>query len=270
MVTVLGVSRSGYYQWRKRPQSERQKANDRLLSEIQRVYEQTNGVYGSPRITRELKANGLQCSENRVARLMQQNGIQAKTKRKFKATTNSKHQLPVAENLVKQNFTASEPDELWTSDITYVWTEEGWLYLAVVLDVCTRTIVGWATSPRITQDLVLRAVKQALCQRNRKPGLIFHSDRGSQYASERVKELIAKHQITQSMSGKGNCYDNAITEAFFKTLKAEHVYFEKYINRQQAHSSLFRYIEMFYNRKRRHSAINYMAPVEYEKTFITT
>ena len=266
MVKVLGLSRSGYYQWRKWPESKLKKANKTLLNEIESVYNDFKGRYGSPRITIELKANGTRCSENRVARLMRHNDIQAKTKRKFKATTNSKHKLPVAENLVKQNFTAVEPDKLWTSDITYIWTEQGWLYLAVVLDVCTRGIVGWATSHLMTKDLVLRAVKQALWQRTIKTDIIFHSDRGSQYASKKVKELLAKHHITQSMSGKGNCYDNAITETFFKTLKVELVYFEKYQTRQQAHSNLFEYIELFYNRKRRHSAINYMAPAQYEKS----
>jgi transposase InsO family protein len=266
MVEVFDVSRSGYYQWRKRPESIRAKANRALVSEIERVHEESRERYGSPRIYRELKSNGIACSENRVARLMRKLEIQAKTKRKFKATTNSGHKLPVAENLVRQNFTASKPDELWTSDITYVWTEEGWLYLAVVLDVCARRIVAWSTSHRNSQELVLKALKQALWQRNTKPGVIFHSDRGSQYAGERVKELITKHGFLQSMSNKGNCYDNAITESFFKTLKTELVYFEKYQTRQQAHSSLFEYIEIFYNKKRRHSAINYLAPVEYEKT----
>lgn len=270
MVKVLDVSRSGYYQWRKRPESTLTKANKTLLIAIEGVYDDFKGRYGSPRITRELKANDIACSENRVARLMRQNEIQAKTKRKFKATTNSRHQLPVAENLVEQNFTANKPDELWTSDITYVWTEQGWLYLAVILDVCCRRIVGWATSHRITQDLVLNALKQAFWQRKIEPGLVFHSDRGSQFASESVKELLAKYRITQSMSGKGNCYDNAITEAFFKTLKSELVYFEKYQTRQQAHSSLFEYIEFFYNQKRMHSSINYLSPVDYEKTFFTT
>lgn len=270
MVKVLDVSRSGYYQWRKRPESTLKMANKTLLIAIEGVYDDFKGRYGSPRITRELKANNVACSENRVARLMRQNEIQAKTKRKFKATTNSRHQLPVAENLVEQNFTANKPDELWTSDITYVWTEQGWLYLAVVLDVCCRRIVGWATSHRITQNLVLNALKQALWQRKIEPGLMFHSDRGSQYASESVKELLAKHRITQSMSGKGNCYDNAITEAFFKTLKSELVYWEKYETTQQAHSSLFEYIEFFYNQKTMHSSINYLSPVDYEKTFFTT
>ena len=270
MCRILSVSRSGFYSWLKRPKSKRETENEMLLAKIKIAFEDGRGVYGSPRITEELQSQGLCCGENRTARLMRKNDIRAKTARKFKATTNSKHKLPVAENLVKQNFTATKPNELWTSDITYIWTREGWLYLAVVLDVFLRKIVGWATASCLSQTLVLQPIKQALWQRNVPPGLIFHSDRGSQYASEAVKELLKQNHIIQSMSGKGNCYDNAITETFFSTLKTEHVYFEEYDTRQQAHSSLFDYIEIFYNRKRRHSAIYYKTPVEFEKLTILT
>ena len=265
MCKLLSVSRSGYYSWLNRPESNRTLKNRDILKLIKLVYEDSRSVYGSPRITSELHSRGFCCSENRVARLMRLNSIRAKSKRKFKVTTNSNHGLPVAKNHVKQNFTAQKPNRLWTSDITYIWTTEGWLYLAVVLDVFSRAIVGWATSSRATKELVTRAIKNAFIQRNVTSGLIFHSDRGSQFASLDVKELLKQKQITQSMSAKGNCYDNAITESFFSTLKTEHIFFQKYQTRHQAHSSIFDYIEIFYNRKRKHSAINYMAPFEFEK-----
>ena len=266
MCRVLSVSRSGYYSWHKRPESHRTSENKELLKQIKLVYETNRQVYGSPRITHELRSKGLSCGENRVARLMRLNAITAKSKRRFKVTTNSKHKLSVAENLVNQNFIAEKPNKLWTSDITYIWTTEGWLYLAVVLDVFSRAIVGWATSAHATSNLVTEAVKNALIGRKIGTGLIFHSDRGSQFASDDVKELLKQKQITQSMSAKGNCYDNAITESFFSTLKTEHTFFEKFQTRREARSSIFNYIEMFYNRKRRHSAIEYMAPFEFEKS----
>lgn len=266
MCAVLEVSRSGYYRWRRRPQSLRASENMMLLKQIRVAHEENRYVYGSPRITQELRSEGFRCSENRVARLMREHRIRAKSKRRFKVTTNSKHNRPVAANLVQQNFTAKGPNQLWTSDITYVWTSEGWLYLAVILDVFSRTIVGWATSAWLTQKLVTDALNKALLQRRIAPGLIFHSDRGSQFASDAVKELLKQKQITQSMSAKGNCYDNAITESFFSTLKTEHIHSLNFRTRQQAHSSLFEYIEMFYNRKRRHSAIGFMAPLAYEKS----
>jgi transposase InsO family protein len=266
MCAVLDVSRSGYYSWRKRPLSRRAKENKVLLSKVKEVHQDKDKrVYGSPRMTRELRAQGLRCSENRIARLMRKNHIQAQSKRRFKVTTNSKHNLAVAPNLVQQNFHAEGPNQLWTSDITDVWTSEGWLYLAAILDVSNRAIVGWATSSRATAELVRRALTNALHQHKTAPGLIFHSDRGSQFASDAVKELLKQKQITQSMSAKGNCYDNAITESFFSRLKNERVCFEKYQTRQQAHSSLFEYIEIFYNRERRHSAIGFMAPLAFEK-----
>jgi len=270
MCSVLSVSRSGYYSWRNRPESKRAIENKMLLVHLKKVYETNRQVYGSPRITHALRSEGLTCSENRIARLMRLNGIKAKNKRSFKVTTDSKHKLPVAENLVRQNFTAEKPNKLWTSDITYIWTREGWLYLAVVLDVFSRAIVGWATSAHATRQLITNAIGQAIIQRKVDAGLIFHSDRGSQFASQDVKELLKQKQITQSMSAKGNCFDNAITESFFSRLKNEHVFFEKYQTRKEAHSSIFNYIEIFYNRKRKHSAINYMAPFEFEKTKMLT
>ena len=194
---------------------------------------------------------------------MRLNGIVAKMKRRFKITTHSKHKLPVAKNLLNQTFKADYPDQIWASDITYIRTREGWLYLTCILDIYSRYIVGWSMSEYLTQDIVLHALRQALWRRNPSPGLIFHSDRGVQYAATVVKEVLKEHKITQSVSGKGNCYDNAIMETFFHSLKTEWVYFENYQTRAEARQSIFEYVEIFYNRTRRHSAIGYCAPVEY-------
>ena len=266
MCQTLNVSRSGYYRWQKAPVSDRVQANGKLLKKIEETYKQFQGVYGSPRITEELRENGIECSENRVARLMRENKIAAKTKRKFKVTTNSRHNLPVAPNLVNQEFTAAAPNQLWLSDITYIWTREGWLYLAAILDVFSRQIVGWSMSKRMTQELVLNALKQALWRRSITSGLIFHSDRGSQYAAHEVGKLLEKHGIKQSMSKKGDCYDNAMMESFFSSLKRELIYpFPVFENRNEAKSSVFYYVEIFYNKIRRHSGIGNIAPVKFEK-----
>lgn len=198
---------------------------------------------------------------------MRENGLKSKIKKKFKATTNSNHNLPVAENKLNQNFTATRPNQLWTSDITYIWTTEGWLYLAVVLDVFNRQIIGWKANHSLGREFVLEAIQKSLKVRKPKDSLIFHSDRGVQYASQEVRKLLEKNNITQSMSNKGNCYDNAITETFFHSLKTELVYQTSYKTRREAELSLFEYIEVFYNRQRLHSSINYMSPVDYENHF---
>jgi putative transposase len=266
MCQNLSVSRSTYYAWRSRHISQRQRANETLKTHIKATFREFRGLYGSPRLTRELRKRGIRCSENRVARLMQVEGLKAYTKRKFKVTTNSKHDLPIAPNLVKQRFEASGPNRLWASDITYIYTREGWLYLVVILDVFSRQIVSWAVSKRMTKELVLGALKKAIALRKPQPGLIFHSDRGSQYASHEVRRLLKDHHMLQSMSKKGDCYDNAIVETFFKTLKAESIYLmEPFKTRGEAKHSLFYYIDFFYNRIRQHSAIGYLAPVMYEK-----
>lgn len=265
MCRALRVSRSGYYDWQKRGPSRRDRSNQVLLDQIMRVYRDSHHTYGSPRITAELRADGEGCNKKRVARLMRINGIAAKTKRRFRVTTNSKHNQPVAANLVNQQFIAGAANQLWSSDITYIWTKEGWLYLSVVLDVYSRRIVGWSMNRRLTKELVIEAVNQALRYRNPDENMIFHSDQGSQYASDRFRKLLANNNIKASMSGKGNCYDNAITETFFHTLKTELVYFENYQTREEARLSIFEYIEVFYNRKRRHSAIGYQNPVDFEK-----
>jgi transposase InsO family protein len=265
MCLALKVTASGYYRQRKRGKSKRALSNEQLDQAIRAAHTKSRGNYGSPRITKELQEQGISCSENRVARRMQKNGIAAKTKRRFKVTTQSKHKHPVAENVLQRNFGATAQNQVWVSDITYVWTREGWLYLAIVLDLFSRQVVGWAMSHCLGQDMVLQALRQALLQRGSVPGLIFHSDQGVQYACQTFRELLTQQRIIQSMSGKGNCYDNAVAESFFHTLKTELVYFEDYQTREEARSSIFEYIEVFYNRERRHSALNYLSPVNFEQ-----
>ena len=266
MCRLLVASRSGYYAWlRERGRGRRLKENEALLEAIRRFYRASRGTYGSPRITEDLRDAGLRCGENRIARLMRVNGIIAKTRRRFKATTNSRHRLPVSPNLLNRDFTADGPNKIWTFDITYVWTEEGWLYLAVVLDLFSRQVVGWAMGDRIDTDLVLRAFNQAVMRRRPAPGLIFHSDRGSQYASDDFRKALKLCGAVQSMSNKGNCYDNAVTETFFHTLKTELVYFERYTTRAEAKRGIFEYIEAFYNRVRRHSSLGYRSPHVFEQ-----
>ena len=267
MCHVLEVSRSAYYAWKRRGKSKRQRENERLLDRIVKIYELSRRIYGSPRITEKLLLEGVCVGENRVARLMRDNGIRSRIKRKFKVTTISDHQLPVFPNILDQRFEAEGPDQIWASDLSYVWTYEGWLYLCVILDVFSRAVVGWSTSRYINRQLVLSALKRALFYRQVSPGLIFHSDRGSQYASEDVKELACLNGFIQSMSRKGNPYDNAIVETFFHSLKTEWVYFEKYRTREQATQSIFEYIELFYNRTRLHSSLGYLAPMEYEMKY---
>ena len=264
---VMGVSRSGYYRWYRRQEDGQSRAESFLLEEIKRVYKQHKARYGSPRISRQLQAEGIPVSKNRVARLMRKHGIVAKTKKKFKITTNSKRTKTVSEDLLQQNFVAVEPNRVWTSDITYVWTKEGWLYLTIVLDVFSRMIVGWSVNVRLTSTGVLDAILRAVEHRTVSPGLIFHSDRGSQYASTEVRSVLQAHKMRQSMSGKGNCYDNAITETVFHTIKTEEIYFQHYDTRKEATQSIFEYIEIYYNRQRSHSALNYLSPTEFEKLY---
>ena len=264
MCRVIGASRSGYYRWKIQPQSKRQQENEKILIEIKESHKNSRRAYGSPRITVELQAKGMKCGENRVAMLMKIHGIVGKATKKFKATTNSKHALPVAENLLKQNFAAEKPNTAWVSDITYVWTSEGWLYLAVILDLFSRQVVGWAMSDRLTSGVVVKALYQAIGRRPPSSGCILHSDRGIQYASTDFRDVLSAYGFIQSMSRKGNCYDNAVAESFFHTLKTEHVYDYRYETRAEARQSIFDYIEMFYNRQRRHSALGYQSPVSFE------
>ena len=234
---------------------------------IQTIYEASRQTYGSPRIHAELKEQGETCSRQRVARLMKQAGIAAKMAKKFKVTTKKNPKAKAAPNLLQQDFTAEQPNRRWVADLTYISTLEGWLYVAVVLDLFSRRIVGLAMGDRMTDDLVLAALEQALIHRNPLPGLLHHSDQGSQYTSHDFQKMLANHQITASMSGKGNCYDNAAMESFFHTLKTEHVYFERYQTRDQAKHSIFEYIEVFYNRQRRHSTLDYKTPLTFENNY---
>ncbi|MBI3005084.1 MAG: IS3 family transposase [Ignavibacteriales bacterium] len=222
-------------------------------------------AFGSPRIWEALCQRGVRCGRHRIARLMRLNGIRAKTKRHFKVTTRSGHTTVTVPDLVQRDFSAQRPNQVWTSDITYIWTHEGWAYLAVVLDLYSRMIVGWELSARLTASLVSSAVDRALAWRTPAKGLILHSDRGSQYASTQLLELSKEHGIRLSMSRTGNCYDNAVTESFFHTFKTEHLYFTRFENRQQARTSIFDYIELFYNRQRIHSTINNFSPMQYEQ-----
>lgn len=263
---VLMVSASGFYAWLKRPKSKRTLENEVLTEEIIMVHGGSRCTYGSPRIHRDLIDAGYKVSRGRVARLMREAGIKGKTKRKFK-TTNSKHKRPKAENLVKQNFPAPEPDTLWASDITYISTAEGWLYLAVTLDLFGRKVIGWAFSDRLTDDLTLAALDMATKQRSSSAQLIHHSDQGVQYASADFRAELASKQISQSMSGKGNCFDNAVVESFLASLKTEEVDGKHYETTQQAKTSIFSYIEGFYNPKRRHSSLDYLSPNHFEKLY---
>lgn len=222
-------------------------------------------VYGAPRMHQELIAHGYQCGRNRVARIMRKNGLQSTIRKKWKAPADSRHNHPLASDLVQQNFTASKVNQLWTSDITYLWTEEGWLYLAVVLDVFSRKIVGWSILEKMDKEIVLKAIDAASFNRRIIGQVIFHSDQGGQFACLAVREFLRNLGLSQSMSSGGNCYDNAITESFFHTLKVELVYQEKFKTKKEAKLAVFEYIEAFYNRERRHSALGYLSPEEFEK-----
>ena len=263
---VLDVSRSGFYAWRERPLSGQSQRRELLLEEIQAIHhERRKDVYGSPRIHQELTARGRRCNVKTVARIMKERGIRAKTARTFKVTTDSKHDRPVAPNVLDRAFEQTAPNQAWVSDITYVPTREGWLYLAAVEDLCTRKIVGWSMSERLTSRLVVDALEMAIQRQLPGEGLLSHSDRGSQYASEHYQELLKRYGIKCSMSRRGDCWDNAPMESFFATLKKELVHFEDYATRDAARESLFEYIELFYNRVRRHSALGYKSPAEFEQ-----
>ncbi len=265
MAEVLAVSVSGFYDWLKRPQSRRTQEDKALTETIMMVHCGSRCTYGSPRIHEDLRAAGHRVGRKRVARLMKLAGIQGKTKRPYKTTTVSKHRRPKAENLVQQNFDVAGLDILWASDISYIPTAEGWLYLAVTLDLFSRKVIGWAFSDRLTDDLALAALEMSTQQRPTPAKLIHHSDQGVQYASSAFRNKLNAHRIQQSMSDKGNCYDNAVVESFFATLKSEEVEGAGYETRQQAKTSLFSYLEGFYNTKRRHSSLSYLSPNDFER-----
>lgn len=267
MCEVLEVSRSGYHAWRGRGPSARERQNTRLLTQIRAIHAASEGNYGSPRVHRDLREQGTVVSLNRVRRLMKHNGIAARHKKKFRATTDSRHNLPVAPNLLAQRFVAEGPDEVWLADVSYIWTDEGWLYLACVLDLCSRLIVGWAMSERNDRKLVMSALGMAYFRRRPAHGLIHHSDRGSVYCSRDYQRLLQQYGMRCSMSRKANCYDNAPMESWFKSLKVERVNQRRYRTRAQARSDVFSYIETFYNTRRLHSSLDYVSPHEFERRF---
>lgn len=264
MCHYLKVSRSGYYEWLKRKESSRQKKDRELKEKIRAIYDKSKKRYGSPRIHDELRDQGIRCSKKRVERLMREMGIRARYKRQFKITTNSKHNYPVAPNLLNRQFQVAVPNQVWTADITYIRTMEGWLYLAVVIDLFSRKIVGWAMSETMTADLAITALKMAIRCRRPTEGVMHHSDRGVQYASHSYQKVLKSNGMICSMSRKGNCWDNAPTESFFSTLKTECIDDKIYLTRAQARREIFEYIEIDYNRKRRHSSIGSMTPENFE------
>lgn len=262
---VMGVSRSGYYAWRKRRRSKQLTDNEKLIPMVREIHKDCKGTYGTRRIARELQDRGIPCGRSRARTLMRLAGVSVKKRRKFRVTTHSKHNLPVAPNLLGRQFSVSEPNRIWAGDITYVWTVAGWLYLAVVMDLHSRQIIGWAMSERITKKLVMDALQMAIWRRRPAPGLLFHSDRGSQYCSHSFQRLLAANKMICSMSRKGNCWDNAVVEKFFGTLKTERVFFCHYRKRNEARADIMEYIEMFYNAKRRHSYLGYVSPKQFEE-----
>ena len=263
MCHTLEVSRSGYYAWRSRQPSQREQANQKLVEHIKQIHQDSRQTYGSPRVHAELFERGIHCNEKRVARLMRLHGLQAKQRRRYKVTTRANPRRPVAENLLNRDFTAERPNQKWVADITYVSTFEGWLYLATVLDVFSRRIVGWSMSDRLKTNLVEDALQMALDRRQPHFALLHHSDRGSQYTSLDYQALLARHHIQVSMSGRGSAYDNAMMESFFATLKTECVD-HRFATRAEARLAIFEYIEVFYNRQRRHSGLGFLSPHRFE------
>lgn len=264
MCEQLGVSRSGYYAWQRRPESARQASDRALAEDVARVHQESRRTYGSPRVHAELRTRGQRVSRKRVVRLMRAQGLAARRRRRYVTTTDSRHRQPVAPNVLARDFSPAQPNTSWVTDITYVDTREGWLYLAVVLDLFSRSVVGWSMSDTIDRHLVLGALDMALEGRHPPRGLLHHSDRGSQYASEDSRSALEARGMECSMSRKGNCWDNAVVESFFSTLKQELVYTTDFTTHQQARLALFEYIEVFYNRQRRHSTLGYVSPANFE------
>ena len=263
MCRLLQVSPSGYYAWRSRPESRRARFDRALTRAIRQVHSESDGTYGSPRVHAELRDTGWQCGRAKVARIMRNAGLKGCPKRRFRVTR--KRGVVRAKNLLEQDFSAAAVNERWASDITFIWTGQGWLYLAVVMDLYSRKVVGWSMSRRVDRQIVVDAMQMALDQRRPKAGLIHHSDRGSQYLSDDFQELLSKHQVRCSMSDRGSCYDNAVVEAFFASLKRERTRRRKYNTREQARADVFDYIERFYNRRRRHGYVGNISPTEFEE-----
>jgi putative transposase len=271
MCKVLKLARSGYYAWCKRKLSPRNQENEILSEQIKLIHESNRQTYGSPRIKAALVARGFKVGRQRVVRLMAKLGICARLKRKFRVTTDSKHSLPIAKNVLDRNFTTTEPDRAWVADITYIWTAQGWLYLAVIIDLFSRRVVGWSMAEHMRTDLILTALEAALGQRiPSASGLVFHSDRGSQYASSDYQSALQNAGITCSMSRRANCWDNAVAESFFGTLKIELIHPRIFSTREIARTIIAEWIEVFYNRQRLHSTIAYLSPVHFEDNYWST
>jgi putative transposase len=270
LCSVLEVSRSGYYAWCTRPPSQRAIDDRELAEDIRNIHDSSKQRYGSPRIHEELAANDTRVGRKRVARLMKENGLNARIKRRFVKTTDSKHDFPIAPNLLQRDFTADAPNEVWVGDITYLDTREGWLYLAVLIDLYSRRVVGWAMSERIDTALAMNALNMALARRNPQRGLIHHTDRGCQYASHEYRRQLRGIGAVCSMSRKGDCWDNAVAESFFASLRKELTNRVAFLSRDAARSNVFEYIEAFYNRVRRHSTINYQSPNNFERGLSNT
>ena len=264
----MRISRSGYYAWLKRDKSLRERENERLVSLVKAAHKKSKGTYGARRIAVEVEAHGSSCGRTRAGTLMKLAGVAAKQKKKFKATTDSKHNLPIAPNLLNRQFEVQEPDKVYVSDITYIWTREGWLYLAVILDLFSRQVVGWSLNNRMSKKLIMDALLMAIWRRRPVLGLIFHSDRGSQYCSHAFQKMLKTHGMVSSMSRKGNCWDNAVAESFFGSLKTERVFSSNYTTREEARRDIIDYIEMFYNSNRRHSYLGYLSPKEFEELWL--
>ncbi len=265
LCSVLKVSRNGYYDWRDRPQSRRSQENQQVTAEIHRVHERSKQSYGAQKTWRELRAEGFNWGRHRIARLRREAGIEARRKRRFRITTQSRAGVVAAKNRLKQRFEAKAVDRVWVGDITFIATAAGWLYLAVLIDLYSRRVVGRAMSERIDQKLVLDCLNMALLQRRVKAGLIHHTDQGRQYSSAAYVDVLKRHGMIASMSRRGNCYDNAVAESFFSSLKNELVHHTSFKRRDEARTAIFEYIEVFYNRQRRHQSLDYLSPVDYER-----
>lgn len=267
MCQVLDIKRGSYYAWLKRPEPNRKKEDDILLIEIKKAHRESDGTYGARRITAQLNKEGVACGKNRVSRLMNENNIFSKLKRKYKATTYSDHNFNVAPNILKQDFTVNQPNKVYVGDITYIGTDEGWLYLATVVDLFNREVVGWPMDTTMTRKLVIDAFNSAVNKENPKEGLIFHSDRGVQYASYDYQDLLRNNGFVQSMSAKGCCYGNACAESFFSSLKKDKLYGRRFKTRAEARMAIVEYIELFYNSRRLHSTLEYKSPKEYKRDY---
>ena len=265
LCTVMQVSRSGFYSWKKRKKSYRQQERERLIPKVKEIHKQARGTYGARRISTELEEQGESCGRIKAGTLMKLAQVSAKQKKKFKATTDSKHNLAVAPNLLQRKFAVTEPDRVYCSDITHIWTKEGWLYLAVVIDLFSRRVVGWSLNNRMTKKLVLDALNMTVWRRRPARGAVFHSDRGSQYCSHAFQKELKEHGMLSSMSRKGDCWDNSVAESFFGSLKVECVFDSFYMTRGEARLDIIDYIEMFYNSNRRHSYLGYLSPMNFEK-----